>query len=99
LIDQFNRENIKLSKCFDDKLHHESPKMGKLGQHVRDEKEAELVAVKKDIQAVSKELHNKLESHVLKTMELTSKLGNQITLHKENTDTQVNEMKDAIKNV
>jgi hypothetical protein len=32
-------------------------------------------------------------------MELTSKLGNQITLHKENSDKQVHEMKDPIKNV
>jgi hypothetical protein len=36
---------------------------------------------------------------VIKTMELTSKLGNQITLHKETAAKQVNEMKDANKNV
>jgi hypothetical protein len=47
LIEQFEKENIKLSKGFDDKLHHESAKMGKIVQQVRDDNERELVAVKK----------------------------------------------------
>jgi hypothetical protein len=49
LIEQFEKENIKLSKGFDDKLHHESAKMGKLVQQVRDDNERELVAVKKNV--------------------------------------------------
>jgi hypothetical protein len=49
LIVQFKRENIKLSKCFDDKLHPESAMMGKLVQQFRDENEGELVAAKKKI--------------------------------------------------
>jgi hypothetical protein len=47
LIEQFERENIKLSKYFDEKLQHESAKTGKLVQQVRDGNERELVAVKK----------------------------------------------------
>jgi hypothetical protein len=66
LIEQFERENIKLTKCFDDKLLHESAKMSKLVQQVRNDNERELVAAKENIQVVSKELHNKIESHVLK---------------------------------
>jgi hypothetical protein len=34
-------------------LHHESVKMGKLVQQVRDDNERELVAVKENVQAVS----------------------------------------------
>jgi hypothetical protein len=98
-MEQFERENIRLSKCFDDKLLHESTKMGRLVQQVKDDNEGELVAVKKNIQAVSKELHNKIESHVLKSTELASDLGNQITLYKEDADKEVNEMKEEIKNV
>jgi DNA anti-recombination protein RmuC len=36
---------------------------------------------------------------VLKATELASDLGNQMTLQKENADKQVNEMKEAIKNM
>jgi hypothetical protein len=36
---------------------------------------------------------------VLKATELTSDLGNQMTLHKENAVKQVNKIKEAIKNV
>jgi hypothetical protein len=45
---------------------------------------------------VSKELHNKIESQALKATELTSDLGNQMTLHKKNAIEQVNEIKEAI---
>jgi hypothetical protein len=99
LIKHFEKENINLSRSFDEKLQHESARTGKLVQQVRDERERELAAAKKNVEAVSTELHNKLESHVIQTTELTSKLGNQITLHKERADKQVNEMKDAIKSV
>jgi DNA-binding transcriptional regulator GbsR (MarR family) len=71
--------------------------MGKLVQQVKDGNERELFSAKKTIQAVSRELHNKRDSHVLKATELTSDLGNQMTLHKENADKEVNEMKEAIK--
>jgi hypothetical protein len=40
-----------------------------------------------------------MKSHVLKATKLTSDLGNQMTVHKGNADKQVNEMKEAIKNV
>jgi hypothetical protein len=73
--------------------------MGKLVQQVRDDNERELIAVKKNVQAVSKEQHNKIESHALKATELTSDLGNQMTLQRENADKQINEMKVAIKSV
>jgi hypothetical protein len=49
LIEQFERENIRLSKCFDDKFHHESAKTGKLVQQVKDDNERELVAIRKNI--------------------------------------------------
>jgi hypothetical protein len=80
LIEQFERETVRLSKCFDDQLLHESAKMGKLVQQVKDDNERELVAAKKNIQVVSKELHNKIESHVLEATELASDLGNQMNL-------------------
>jgi hypothetical protein len=100
LIEQFESKNIRLSKCFDNKLLHESAKMSKLVQQVRDDNERELVAAKKNIQVVSKELHDKIESHVLKATELASDLGNQMTLQKENADKQVSDMmKEANKNV
>jgi hypothetical protein len=65
LIEQFERENIKLSKCFDEKLQHESAKTGKLVQQVRGENERALVAVKRNVEVGSKEFHNKLEPHAL----------------------------------
>jgi hypothetical protein len=99
LIEHFEKENIKLSKSFDEKLQKESDRTSKLVQQVRDEREGELTAAKKNIEAVSKELHNKLDSHVTQTTEQTSRLESQITLHKERADKQVNEMKDAIKSV
>jgi hypothetical protein len=34
-------------------------------QQVRDERERELAAAKKNVEAVSRELHNNLESHVI----------------------------------
>jgi gas vesicle protein len=99
LIERFQTETCQLNKCFNDKLQHESAKMSKMVQEVRDENKRELVAVKKNIQALSKEFDDKLELLVLNTTELTSELGNQISIHKEAVDKQTNEMKDAIKNV
>jgi hypothetical protein len=99
LIEQFERDNTSLSKCFDEKLNHECTKMGKLVQQVKDDNESELVAVKRDILTVSKELHNKIEPQVLKATEVTSELGNKLTLDKENAIEQVNEIKEAIQSV
>jgi hypothetical protein len=63
LIKRFELENQRLSKEFSERLHSKVKKCTHLISQVQKDTEAELVAVKKNIQVVSAGLEDRLDQH------------------------------------
>jgi hypothetical protein len=61
LVKKFERENQKLNQQFSDRLHSEFRKLAHLVGQVQKDTETELLAVKKQIQALNSGIEDKLE--------------------------------------
>jgi hypothetical protein len=86
LIKKFEKENQKLSKQFSDKLDSESKKLLQLVGQVQKDTETELVAVKKQIQALSNDLEDKLEQTNIQANARVDQLTSKVIENKSDAD-------------
>jgi hypothetical protein len=104
------REHLKLSQSFDEKLHKETVKLTKVIQDVKEGSERDSVGMKRNMQTLSKELNDKHGSHIKRTKAMIDEvsenlqiraetLGNQIVMQRGAIDKQVSEVKNSIKSV
>jgi hypothetical protein len=110
LAQKFESENLKLNENLSQKIQSETAKLSNVIEQVRNETTRELAAAKATIESFTAGINSKFEVHVNTVNEITCELSqkindktddlaNQITVNKEATDKQINDLNYKVKNV
>jgi hypothetical protein len=103
------KENLKLNENLSQKIQSETAKLSSEFELVGDETTRELAAAKATIESFTMRINSKFEIHVNTTTEMTFELSqkindrtddlaNQITINKEATDKQIDNLNNKVKN-
>jgi hypothetical protein len=96
LIKRFELENERLNKEFSERLHSEVMKCTHLIGQVQKDTEAELVAVKKNIQAASAGLEDRMDQHSSQTNSILDELTSRVIVNRSEVDTNVNKLEKRV---
>jgi hypothetical protein len=110
LAEKFESEISQLNENLSQKIQSETAKLYNVIEQVRNETTRELTAAKATIESFTAGINSNFEIHVNTVTEITCELSqkindktddlaNQITVNKEGTDKQINDLKYKVKNV